>query len=104
MLSKIKKIFIYSLDKWFDIIASGGSVYTTWQTFRSCLPNMNGAIVWLICWAVGLATIILLPLRYRFKIKIDDKFPETNFKVILRHTNTGATPEIMLLMQHRKKS
>ena len=66
MLSKIKKMLYWIFDKWFDIIAGGGSFVGTWSAFHSYLPNMNGAYIWLICWAVGLATIILLPLRHKF--------------------------------------
>jgi len=63
MWNKVKKILLWIGEKWFDIIVSGGSIIGTWKAFAVYLPSMNVAYIWLICWVVGLSTIILLPLR-----------------------------------------
>lgn len=86
MFDKIKKILLWVTEKWFDIIASGGSVVATWKAFKVYLPSMNGAYIWLICWSVGILTIILLPLRNGIKRK--QKIYTENTTLSCNLTNT----------------
>lgn len=59
----IKHIGLFILDKWFDIIISGGSIIETYRRIIKGVPDMNTLYIWLICWSVGLITYVLLGFR-----------------------------------------
>lgn len=71
-----KKVLCILLDKWFDILATGGTIGATYNRIVAGFPTMNKFYIWLICWAIGLTTYILLGFKAKLKThKIDpDEF------------------------------
>jgi len=78
-----KRLGLFLLDKWFDVIVTGGSVGATYNRIIECFPSMNTFYIWLICWAVGLVTFVGLSFRKHSNPKQQKGFYETFMKELL---------------------